>query len=131
MKTTKTQKRISRHNRVRAKITGTAARPRVAIFKSNKFTYAQVIDDTTGVTIISISDYAGKKSKVAKPARPNASGRSGGGTKTEKATLNGQALAKVLKEKGIDTVLFDRGGFKYHGRVKALAEGLREAGIKL
>lgn len=119
MKTTKTQKRISRHNRVRAKITGTAVRPRVAIFKSNKFTYAQVIDDTTGVTIISVSDYAGKKSKVAK------------GTKTEKATLNGQTLAKMLKEKGIDTVLFDRGGFKYHGRVKALAESLREAGIKL
>lgn len=117
--------------RVRAKIKGTAQRPRVAVFKSNKFTYAQVIDDTAGVTIIAVSDYAGKKSKTAKPARPDVSGHSGGGTKTEKAILNGKALAEALKKKGIDTVLFDRGGFKYHGRVKALAEGLREAGIKL
>ena len=119
MKTTKSQKRISRHNRVRAKIAGTSTRPRVAVYKSNKFTYAQVIDDTTGVTIIAVSDYAGKKAKPTK------------GTKTEKATLNGKALAEALKKKGIDTVLFDRGGFKYHGRVKALAESLREAGIKL
>ncbi len=119
MKTTKSQKRISRHRRVRAKIIGTAARPRVAIFKSNKFTYAQVIDDATGVTIIAISDYAGKKGKSAK------------GTKTEKAILSGKTLAEALKKKGIDSVLFDRGGFKYHGRVKALAESLREAGIKL
>ena len=108
-----------RHRRVRAKIAGTTARPRVAVYKSNKFTYAQVIDDTTGVTIIAISDYAGKKGKSTK------------GTKTEKAILNGKALAEVLKKKGIDTVLFDRGGFKYHGRIKALAEGLREAGIKM
>ena len=119
MKTTKSEKRISRHARVRAKIKGTAERPRVAIFKSNKFIYAQVIDDVTGVTIIAVSDYASKKAKPAK------------GTKTEKASLNGKALAEALKKKGIDTVLFDRGGFKYHGRVKALAESLREAGIKL
>ncbi len=119
MKTTKSQKRISRHNRVRAKIKGDTARPRVAIYKSNKFTYAQVIDDATGKTLIAISDYAGKKGKSAK------------GTKTEKASLNGKALSEALKKKGIDAVVFDRGGFKYHGRVKALAEGLREAGIKL
>lgn len=119
MKTTKSQKRISRHRRVRAKIAGTAARPRVAVFKSNRFTYAQVIDDTSGITVISVSDYSGKKAKSVK------------GTKIEKATLNGKALAEALKKKGIDTVLFDRGGFKYHGRVKALAESLREAGIKL
>lgn len=119
MKTTKSQKRISRHNRVRAKIKGDTTRPRVAVFKSNKFTYTQVIDDATGKTLIAISDYAGKKSKKAK------------GTKTEKAGLNGKALAEALKKKGIDTVVFDRGGFKYHGRVKALAESLREAGIKL
>ena len=119
MKASKSQKRISRHVRVRAKIKGTTIRPRVAVYKSNKFTYAQVIDDTTGVTIIAVSDYAGKKGKPSK------------GTKTEKATLNGKALAEALKKKGIDSVLFDRGGFKYHGRVKALAESLREAGIKL
>jgi large subunit ribosomal protein L18 len=119
MKSTKSQKRISRHNRVRAKIVGTSSRPRVAIFKSNKFTYAQVIDDATGKTIVAISDYAGKKAKATK------------GTKIEKALLNGKALADALKKKGIDSVLFDRGGFKYHGRVKALADGLREAGIKM
>ena len=119
MKTNKSQKRIRRHARVRAKIAGTAERPRVAIFRSNKFTYAQVIDDATGKTLIAISDYAGKKAKAVK------------GTKTEKASLNGKVLAEALKKKGIETVLFDRGGFKYHGRVKALAEGLREAGIKL
>ena len=119
MKSTKSQKRISRHNRVRAKIKGNTTRPRVAIYKSNKFTYAQVIDDITGKTLISISDYAGKKGKSAK------------GTKTGKATSNGKALAEALKKKGIDVVVFDRGGFKYHGRVKAFAEGLREAGIKM
>jgi large subunit ribosomal protein L18 len=119
MKTTKSQKRISRHVRIRAKIKGTTERPRVAIFKSNKFTYAQVIDDTTGKTLIAISDYAGKKAKA------------GTGTKVEKATANGKALAEALKKQGIETVVFDRGGFKYHGRIKALADGLREAGIKM
>jgi large subunit ribosomal protein L18 len=119
MKSTKSQKRISRHNRVRAKIKGVASRPRVAVYKSNKFTYAQVIDDATGKTIISISDIVAKKGKATK------------GTKTEKAGMNGKALAEALKKKGIDTVVFDRGGFKYHGRVKALAESLREAGIKM
>jgi large subunit ribosomal protein L18 len=93
MKTTKSQKRISRHGRVRAKISGTATRPRVAIFKSNKFTYAQVIDDVNGVTILSMSDYGGKKAKSAK------------GTKTEKAVLNSKALGEALKKKGIDSVL--------------------------
>ena len=123
MKTTKSQKRVSRHARVRAKIKGTTERPRVAVFKSNKFTYAQVIDDVAGATIISISDYAGKNSPDGgKPIK---------GTKTKKAILSGKALAEALKKKKIDSVLFDRGGFKYHGRVKALAEGLREAGIKL
>ena len=94
-------------------------RPRVAVFKSNKFTYAQVIDDVTGKTLISVSDYAGKKAKTGKD------------NKVMRASSNGKALAEALKKKGIETVLFDRGGFKYHGRVKALAEGLREAGIKL
>lgn len=108
-----------RHRRLRAKVKGTAEKPRVAVFKSNKFTYAQVIDDISGKTLISISDYAGKKVKAAK------------GSKVEKASSNGKALAEALKKKGIETVVFDRGGFKYHGRVKALADGLREAGIKM
>lgn len=115
----KQRRRVSRHLRVRAKIKGDTARPRVAVFKSNRFTYAQVIDDATGKTLVAVSDYAGKKSKAGK------------GTKTQKASLNGKALAEALKKKGIEAVVFDRGGFKYHGRVKALAEGLREAGIKM
>ncbi len=115
----KQSRRVSRHNRVRAKIAGTSSRPRVSVYRSNKYTYAQVIDDTKNITIISVSDYAGKKGKSAK------------GTKTSKASASGKDLAEALKKKGIDTVLFDRGGFKYHGRVKALAEGLREAGIKM
>ena len=119
MNTSKQQRRINRHIRVRAKIKGTADKPRVAIYKSNQFTYAQVIDDISGKTLIAVSDYAGKKTKPAK------------GTKSEKATSNGKALAEALKKKGIETVVFDRGGFKYHGRIKALADGLREAGIKM
>ena len=105
--------------RVRAKIKGSAERPRVAVFRSNQFTYAQVIDDVSGKTLIAVSDYAGKKAKAGK------------GTKVEKALLNGKALAEALKKQGIESVVFDRGGFKYHGRVKALADGLREAGIKM
>ncbi len=119
MNTTTLQKKIARQRRIRAKIKGTATRPRVAVFKSNRFTYAQVIDDITGKTLIAISDYAGKKAKASK------------GSKVEKASSNGKALAEALKKNGIEAVVFDRGGFKYHGRVKALAESLREAGIKL
>ena len=116
---TKNSRRFSRHRRVRAVVTGTAARPRVAIFKSNRFTYAQVIDDATGTTLVSASDYAGKKTKPGK------------GTKSEKATAAGQRLAVAMKAKGITLAVFDRGGFKYHGRVKALADGLREGGITI
>src|SRR5690348_7772215 len=103
----KRQLRTSRHSRVRTRVSGTAERPRVAIFKSNRFTYAQVIDDVSGKTLIAMSDYAGKKTKAGK------------GNKTEKAMANGKALAEALKKKGIGKVVFDRGGFKYHGRIKA------------
>ncbi len=119
MKTTKSQKRIRRHNRLRAKVAGTAARPRIAVFKSNRFIYAQVIDDKTGTTLGYVSDYSGKKTKPTKAL------------KTGKAKAAGEILGEALKKKGIDTVVFDRGGFKYHGRVKALADGLRDSGIKL
>ncbi len=117
-----------RHRRVRAKIQGTASRPRIAVFKSNRFTYAQVIDDTTGKTLLNVSDYAGKPS-----SRGQAEGKAKAskGNKTAKATAAGQKLAEALKAKGINEAIFDRGGFKYHGRVKALADGLRNAGIKI
>ena len=110
--------RIKRHARVRAKISGSAKRPRIAVFKSNQYVYAQVIDDEVGKTLMSVSNYAGKKSK----------------TKTKKSQGSskvGESLAEKMKEAGISKAVFDRGGFKFHGRVKAVAEGLRKGGIKL
>lgn len=120
MKSSRKQlKKARRHKRIRATVIGTAARPRVAVFKSNKFIYAQVIDDAAGKTIVGLSDYKSKKTKPAK------------GKKTERATSIGTELAEMMKAKGIATAVFDRGGFAYHGRVKALAEGLRAGGIKI
>lgn len=111
--TAKRVNRIRRHVRGRAKLVGTAERPRVAVFKSNTRTYAQAIDDTARRTLASASDAAKK------------------GTKTERATATGKELAKQLKSAGVAAVIFDKGGFTYHGRVKAIADGLREGGIKL
>jgi large subunit ribosomal protein L18 len=105
--------RIRRHTRLRAKISGTAERPRVAVFRSNQHTYVQVIDDVAHTTVVSVDD---EKMK---------------GTKTEIAGKMGEKVAEKMKEKGISEALFDRGGFKYHGRVKAVAEGLRAGGIKI
>lgn len=119
MKKLKPQQRIARHRRIRATIKGTLKRPRVAVFKSNKFIYAQVINDENGKTLHSVSDYSGKKTKSTKA------------DKTSKAKAAGEVLAEVLKKSGINEAVFDRGGFKYHGRIKALAEGLREGGIKI
>lgn len=112
--TTKRTNRIRRHQRVRAKVSGTAERPRVVVFKSNRWTYAQAIDDVACVTIASVNDRAAKK-----------------GTKTERAATLGAKLAEALKAKKITTVVFDKGGFAYHGRVKAVADGLREGGIRV
>ena len=97
---------------IRKKVSGTSERPRLAIFRSNKGIYAQVIDDVNGNTLASAS------SKEAK------------GTKTEQATVVGKLIAETAKKAGIETVVFDRGGFLYHGRVKALADSAREAGLK-
>lgn len=102
---------------IRKKITGSAERPRLCVFRSNKEIYAQVVDDVSGKTI------TGRASTSKDLA-------SGGGTKTEKSRRLGMAIAKVAKEKGIESVVFDRNGFQYHGRVKALAEGAREGGLK-
>lgn len=102
-----------RQNRIRAKISGTAARPRLAVFRSNTAIYAQLIDDTAGRTLAAASDAKAKK-----------------GTKTERATAVGTQLAEAAKSHKIETVVFDRGGFQYTGRVKALAEAARAAGLK-
>ena len=105
--------RARRHSRVRAKITGTKNRPRVAVFKSNQYIYVQVIDDESGKTLLSIYDIKTKK-----------------GRKSDKASEIGKSLASKMKEKGLAEAVFDRGGFKFHGRIKALAEGLRKGGVK-
>ena len=116
----KRQHRLDRHKRVRAKIKGSAKRPRVAVFKSNQYVYAQVIDDEAGKTLVSVSNYGGKKSKTKTKDK-----------KSEGASKVGEALAEKMKKAGIGEAVFDRGGFKFHGRVKALAEGLRKGGIKI
>ena len=106
--------RLRRQIRIRAKISGTASRPRLSIFRSNTNIYAQLIDDTAGVTLGSASDLTMKKE----------------GTKVEMSKKVGEAIAKIAKTKKIDTVVFDRGWFAYHGRVQALADSAREAGLQ-
>jgi len=118
-KVDKNQKRIERHYRIRNKITGTPERPRLNIFKSSKHIYAQVIDDATGTTLVSASTQDKElREKVAEL------------TKEEAARLVGKTLGERAKEKDINTVVFDRGGYLYHGRVKFLAEGARESGLE-
>ena len=110
--------RIRRHVRVRHDIAGTPERPRLAVFRSLTHIYAQVIDDAAGHTLIAASD-------LDADVRKGVTGKK----KSEVAGLVGEALAKKAKDKGIKTVVFDRGGFKYHGRVKALAEAARKGGL--
>ena len=110
-------RRLKIRKRIRGKVSGTEQRPRLSVFRSNKEIYAQIIDDVTGKTIGSASS---RDKDIA----------SASGNKAEKATLVGKALAEKAKSAGIDTVSFDRGGYLYHGRVKSLAEGAREAGLK-
>jgi large subunit ribosomal protein L18 len=104
-----------RHDRLRKRIDGSTARPRLAVYRSLKHIYAQIIDDTTGTTLA----HASTQEKEI-----SASGNAEGAKKV------GLALAKKAKEKGISAVVFDRGGFKYHGRVAKLAEGAREGGLE-
>jgi len=118
MVATKSEQRVRRHRRVRKKVLGTAARPRLAVFRSNKHIYVQVIDDLSGRTIASASTMEAD--------------RRGGATATVDAAKQvGQAVAERVKAAGISAVVFDRGGFKYHGRVAAVADGARAAGLKL
>ena len=108
--------RVKRHNRVRGKISGTAERPRLCVFRSENHIYAQVIDDVAGNTLVAASS-------VEKDFEGN-------GGNVEAAKKVGLKVAERCLEKGIDTVVFDRGGYVYHGRVKALAEGAREGGLQ-
>ena len=108
--------RIKRHNRVRGKISGTADRPRLSVFRSENNMYAQIIDDVAGSTLVAAST-------VEKAFEGN-------GGNCEAAKKIGAVLAERALQKGIEEVVFDRGGYIYHGRVKALAEGAREGGLK-
>lgn len=109
--------REKRKRRVRAKISGTATRPRLSVFRSNKHIYAQLIDDQKGRTLVACSDLELKINKKL--------------TKTEIAQEVGKQLAVKALKKGLKSVVFDRNGYKYHGRVKALAEGVREGGLNV
>ena len=108
--------RLHRHKRVRGKVSGTPERPRLNVFRSETNIYAQVIDDTTGKTLASASSLEKDFSCD--------------GTKTDAARKVGVTVAERAKAKGIESVVFDRGGYLYHGRVKALAEGAREGGLQ-
>lgn len=109
----KIESRMRRHARVRARISGTALRPRLAVFRSNRYVYAQLIDDEARVTLT-----ASDSRKVE------------GATTTERAGAVGRAIAEAAKKKGIVKVVFDRGGFQYQGIIAALAEGARQAGLE-
>ena len=115
-KLTKREQRERRHRRIRAKAFGTSAKPRLSVYRSNKFIYGQLIDDAKGHTMFAVSDMlldtGSKKGKL------------------EKAKIVGAMLGKMAVDKKVVEVIFDRGGFIYTGRVKALAEGAREAGLK-
>jgi large subunit ribosomal protein L18 len=108
--------RIRRHRRVRKKVRGTAARPRLAVYRSNKYIYAQVIDDIAGSTVVAASS-------LEKDLRKK-------NLNIETATTVGKMLGDRAKEAGVTEVVFDRGGYPFHGRVKALADGARSAGLE-
>ncbi len=117
MALTKTERRQRIKNRIRKIVSGTQSKPRLSVFRSNKEIYAQIVDDVTGKTISAASS----RDKEISSAK---------GTKTEVATLVGKSVAEKAIKAGIENISFDRGGYLYHGRVKSLAEGAREAGLK-
>ncbi|WP_395044900.1 50S ribosomal protein L18 [Flavobacterium sp.] len=116
MSLTKSERRQRIQYRIRKIVSGTAARPRLSVFRSNKEIYAQLIDDVNGVTLLATSSR--DKEVVSK------------GTNVEVATIVGKLVAEKALKAGIDTITFDRGGYLYHGRIKSLAEGARAAGLK-
>ena len=113
---TKGQARLKRRHRVRAKVSGTAERPRISVFRSNRGIHAQLIDDVGGRTLAAVS-WTETDLRGLKPM--------------EQAEKAGERLAERAKAAGIETALFDRGGYRYHGKVKAFAEGVREGGLKV
>src|ERR1700761_346376 len=112
---TSEQRRLKRRRRVRARVTGTAERPRLSVYRSNKGIFAQLIDDRKGHTVAAVNWIEPELKSL---------------TATDQATKAGELLADRAKAAGVETCVFDRGGYQYHGRVKALAEGAREGGLK-
>jgi len=110
----KRQQRLRRRRRVRARIVGTAERPRLSVYRSNRGVFAQLIDDTRGVTLAAVNWVEPELRKL---------------TASEQAKRAGELLAERAKQAGIESCVFDRGGYRYHGRVRALAEGAREGGL--
>ena len=108
-------KRLKRRRRVRAKVSGTAERPRISVFRSNRGIFAQLVDDDSGRTMASV-DWTESDLRSLKPM--------------EQAAKAGELLAERAKSAGVESAVFDRGGYQYHGRVKALADGAREGGLK-
>ncbi|MDL2209277.1 50S ribosomal protein L18 [Desulfovibrio sp. OttesenSCG-928-O18] len=119
MAMTKEEARLRRKIRIRKKISGDAARPRLVVFRSNLHIYAQIVDDASGSTLVATSTLA--LNKDGGKAYSNKTG----------ADLVGKEIARLAKEKNIESVVFDRNGYLYHGRIKAVADGAREAGLKL
>ncbi len=140
----KYQKRLRRHKRVRAKVFGTTQRPRLSVFRSAKHIYAQIIDDEKGGTLVAASDLEFRKSKIKNLPRRQAGQKSKIQIEKKKIEKDeeiskgkvliayqvGKLLAQKALKKQIKQVVLDRGGFKYHGRIKSLADGAREAGLK-
>lgn len=136
----KHKKRIRRHKRVRAKIYGTATRPRLCVFRSKKHIYAQLIDDEKGKTLAAASDLELKGKKKPSKVAKRGSSKKIEKTQEEREKIKrariaiayevGRLIAKRALQKKIEKVVFDRGGYKYHGRVKVLSEGVREEGLK-
>lgn len=111
--------RLKRHMRIRSNLSGTAQKPRMCVFRSNKYLYVQIIDDTVGNTLTAAST---KEKSIA--------GNLKNTSNIEAADFLGKEIAKRALEKGIDTIVFDRGGYAYHGKIKALADAARSAGLK-
>jgi len=112
---TRRESRTRRHERVREKIRGSGTRPRLAVFRSNSHIYAQLIDDDAGTTLVAASSVDAKDAK---------------GNKSERAKAVGSMLGERARAKGIEAVVFDRGGYRYHGRIKALGDAARSAGLR-
>jgi large subunit ribosomal protein L18 len=112
---TKGQRRLRRRRRVRARVTGTTERPRLSVFRSNRGIFAQLIDDSKGHTVAAVNWIEPELRKV---------------TASDQAKKSGELLAERAKAAGVETCVFDRGGYQYHGRVRALADGAREGGLK-